>query len=652
MLETTRKDTVIPDNPERTLERSAAAAAAEPAVPVESELPTEAQILLNRFKLEGVIGRGGMGTVYSARDLHMQGQPRVAVKLLSDEFRKNENAVTGLERECRRVRMLAHDAIVRVFEFYNASDQVFITMELLTGEPLDVVIGRHPSGMPFAEGWPMIHAAADALAYAHRQNPPYVHYDFKPKNVFLTSEGRIKVLDFGVARAIKSVGGADRSTRLYETAMPGYMTPSYASCEMLAQVEPDQRDDVYSLACVAYELLAGTHPFDYRDAMTAFTQHLKPKPIPSLSAARNRALAKGLAFERADRTPSVEQFIAELDGPSLRQLPIRRRSAIAAGAAVLIASIAVVAYWKKHPSAGNPPTVIAPQSMSGARVKSLYTLLGIDGPKIDEQQPYPRAGVLSRVRSAPRRVTLGSTQGQIQAAFDLCRHYSTGCTLRMYADETPRNVTLAPFTMDATAVSVSEFRRFVDTTGYRTDAEVTGIAYVQKGATLERVRGGNWRNAVNAGPVSDDLAVVGVSFRDAQTYCSWRQKRLPTEDEWEYAARGPERFMFPWGDDVTVALTHRPARPPVNDGPAQGIAGAFRGLAGNVWQWVDTEIDGAKLLKGGSWLETNPANIRSAVHRIAEIPGTTAFADSASGFRCASSVPAWPDANFWIPSGD
>ncbi len=158
----------------------------------------------------------------------------------------------------------------------------------------------------------------------------------------------------------------------------------------------------------------------------------------------------------------------------------------------------------------------------------------------------------------------------------------------------------------------------------------------------EAVPGGSWRNGVTRRTVSDDLAVVGVTFQDAAAYCHFRGQRLPTEDEWEYAARGPERRTFPWGEDEGPART-TPAGPPrVGDGPAEGIGARYRGLADNVWEWVDPKQagkKGLKLLKGGSWLEPNPANKRAASRRD-ELPHR---ADEDSGFRCARSLPAWPD---------
>ena len=140
--------------------------------------------------------------------------------------------------------------------------------------------------------------------------------------------------------------------------------------------------------------------------------------------------------------------------------------------------------------------------------------------------------------------------------------------------------------------------------------------------------------------------MVGVSFQDAAAYCRFRGARLPTEDEWEYIARGPERLTFPWGENLDPVLTALPAPPRVSDGPVGGIGRRYRGLSGNVWQWVDTKVNARKVLKGGSWLEPNPANKRAATRRY-ELPHR---ADEDSGFRCASAAAEWSDADQWLAS--
>jgi formylglycine-generating enzyme required for sulfatase activity len=280
----------------------------------------------------------------------------------------------------------------------------------------------------------------------------------------------------------------------------------------------------------------------------------------------------------------------------------------------------------------------------GTRAVALLQSLGIETATLDATRSYPESLPRTLLEHAMRRVTVGSSPEQIRAAFALCQQYSAACQLSWYSDEQLRTATLAPYRLDALPVSVAAFRQFVTATGYKTEAETLGYAYAVVGGSLREVSGGNWRNAVKKRAINDEAAVVAVSYQDAAAYCLSKGERLPSEDEWEFAARGPERHIFPWGDGVEPA-TQMPQSPPrVGDGPPEGIGGAYRGLAGNVWQWVDTKVEGRRVLKGGSWLEPNPANKRAAARRYE----LARRADEDSGFRCAKSVDAWPDSDYWL----
>jgi len=294
-----------------------------------------------------------------------------------------------------------------------------------------------------------------------------------------------------------------------------------------------------------------------------------------------------------------------------------------------------------------PPPVSAGRSgpmLSGARAVPLLKSLGVPANDLDVAHDYPEPAIRELIEGTARRATLGSTPEQIRAAYTLCRQYSSACQLSWYADEGLRTVTLDPFELDATPVSVRAFRQFADATHYKTQAETAGFAYAVVEGTLQPVSGGSWRNAVKKHPVDDDSPVVGVSFQDAAAYCRFKGERLPSEDEWEYVARGPKRHTFPWGDNVDPIASPPSAPPSAHDGPAEGIGGRYKGLCGNVWQWVDTKVEGRKVLKGGSWLEPNPANKRAATRRY-ELSGR---ADEDSGFRCAKSAQAWPDTELWL----
>jgi uncharacterized caspase-like protein/formylglycine-generating enzyme required for sulfatase activity len=298
------------------------------------------------------------------------------------------------------------------------------------------------------------------------------------------------------------------------------------------------------------------------------------------------------------------------------------------------------------PATGTPTTslAMAAATISGARALPIFKSLGITVDDVAAGNSYPSAAIRSLIERNPRHVTLGNAPQQMQAAFAMCQKYSaTACRVSDFSDEILREATLEPFDMDPAPVSVSAFRRFVDATHYRTEAETLGYAYA--GSTSpQKIPGGNWRNGVLQRAVSDDSAVIGVTFQDAASYCHWKNERLPTENEWEYVARGPERHTFPWGESVSPALAFVKIQPHVGDGPAQGIGGRYRGLSGNVWQWVDTRFEKYRILKGGSWLDPNPANKRAAA-RLYQPPNQ---ADDDSGFRCARSLAAWPDTDTWM----
>jgi formylglycine-generating enzyme required for sulfatase activity len=302
---------------------------------------------------------------------------------------------------------------------------------------------------------------------------------------------------------------------------------------------------------------------------------------------------------------------------------------------------------------------IAGPAVSGARVVAMFDQLGIDSQHIDAARSFPQAAIRVLLQSAPRHVTLGSTPAQVNSAFALCRQYAAHCERSWYSeDEGVRHATLKPFQLDALPVSVRAFRDFATRADYTTHAEKVGFAFAVRpgGTSVEQVDGGSWRNGLKRHPAEDDSPVVGVDFWDAKAYCDYKSARLPSEDEWEYVARGPTRSVFPWGDNPAPVARTMSVAPRVADGPAEGIGGRYRGLVGNVWQWVDTPLHGrcdpadpnrvmlCMVLKGGSWLENNPANKRAAFRRY-DSPTT---ADEDTGFRCARSVSTWPDADLWL----
>ena len=268
-------------------------------------------LLKGRFQLERELGRGGMGVVFLARDERKvearDRDPYVAIKVLNDEFRRHPDSLIALQRESRRSQQLAHDNIVRVFDFDKDRTIVFMTMEYVDGCDLRTLIReRAARGMPLARARPLIEGMARALKRAH--DAGVVHSDFKPANVMITREGNPKVFDFGIARAGKKPGEAEDQT-VFDAGKLGAMTPAYASLEMIAGQPPQPTDDIYALGCVTFELLTGKHPFNRLGAEAAARERLRPPAVPGLTRRQYRTLCDAVAFTADRRLQSADQLI-------------------------------------------------------------------------------------------------------------------------------------------------------------------------------------------------------------------------------------------------------------------------------------------------------------------------------------------------------
>jgi serine/threonine protein kinase len=261
-------------------------------------------VLSNRYRVERKLGEGGMGIVFLAADVEDKNR-QFAVKVLKSDFRRDPTMIRLLEDEVDKGRRLTHPNVVAVYLLMRHQTVVYILMQYLEGKTLEQLLtDDFARGMPWNRAEPLIQGLGAGLAYAHDNG--VIHSDIKPANVFITTAGLPKMLDFGIARAVRGIRTALGSGEVHA------LTESYASYEMLENQKPDIRDDIYSFACVIYEMLTGRHPFDGDSASHAHGLKLRPKPVPSLSKSQNRALERALAFQREDRTASVEELLTGL----------------------------------------------------------------------------------------------------------------------------------------------------------------------------------------------------------------------------------------------------------------------------------------------------------------------------------------------------
>jgi len=272
-------------------------------------------ILGDRYELEREIGRGGMATVWLARDIRHE-RP-VAIKVLHPEFAGAIGADRFL-REMRLTAMLQHPNIVPLldsgsFSGPNGVTQPWFAMTYIAGESLRSRLDRERH-LSIEETLRITEAAADALQTAHRQG--IVHRDIKPENLLL-ADGRVYVADFGVARMLMETG-ADRLTSTgLAVGTPLYMSPEQGTAETV-----DALSDQYSLACVAYEMLAGEPPFTGHTAQSVIARRLseQARPIrtlrPSVPANVESAVLRGLERVPADRFPDITSFARAMRSPA------------------------------------------------------------------------------------------------------------------------------------------------------------------------------------------------------------------------------------------------------------------------------------------------------------------------------------------------
>ena len=317
--------------------------------------------LEGRYRIESELGEGGMATVYLADDL--KHERKVALKVLKPELA----AVVGAERflaEIKTTANLQHPHILPLFESGEADSFLFYVMPYVEGESLRERLDRE-ARLPITEAVEIGEVIASALAVAHREN--VIHRDIKPENILLR-DGHPILTDFGIALAVTAAGG----TRLTETGLSlgtsEYMSPEQATAEQ----QLDARTDIYSLACVVYEMLTGEPPITGRSFQAVVAKLLTQKPVAprtlrdTIPEAVEAALLTALAKTPADRFETMAQFSDALSAkalipePSTRHGAARRHAARLVPAAAILTLAAIVAVWQLPTSGRDPvPSVIA-----------------------------------------------------------------------------------------------------------------------------------------------------------------------------------------------------------------------------------------------------------------------------------------------------
>lgn len=263
-------------------------------------------VLRSRYVLEDVIGRGGSSIIFRAKDLHgalpqNRAANVVAIKLLRTEQRADPLALSRLKREFRQMQCLSHPGIVRVFDLDCDGDVWFISMELIAGRTVKTWMETTGSQ---ANALQIIGGCCEALEHAHSLG--ILHGDLKPTNVMVTDDGTAKLIDFGSAPSPGSLVAAGSDPTLA-------VTPLFASPQILAGKSAERRDDVYSLACLSYNVLTGgRHPFGGRPSLEDGRAKSAPTYVPAIARGLFAVIERGLSAERERRPASVREFLRDL----------------------------------------------------------------------------------------------------------------------------------------------------------------------------------------------------------------------------------------------------------------------------------------------------------------------------------------------------
>jgi serine/threonine protein kinase len=268
--------------------------------------------LLNQYRLEQVVGEGGMGVVYRALDINLE--RTVAVKILSASFREDPEFIERFRQEARIQAGLNHPNIATLFDFFVWNDMPVAVMEFIKGETLRSMVDRK-GAIPAHLALPIFIQALRGVAAGHKRG--IIHRDLKPSNLMITDEGTVKITDFGIAKVRSNTGLTRESTRVGSAR---YMAP-----EQILGRPVDERTDIYIMGGTLYELLAGRPPFQGVSQFEIDSAHVRDRPklpteyCPNIPPAAVDAVMRALAKEPSERFATAEEFIQAL--PVLHGVP-------------------------------------------------------------------------------------------------------------------------------------------------------------------------------------------------------------------------------------------------------------------------------------------------------------------------------------------
>lgn len=495
--------------------------------------PRQTPFFIGRYKCEEYLG-GGMADVYRARDSEL---PRdVAIKILKPASQDDEEIRTAFKDEVQLATQCCHDNIVTIYDKGEFEGSLFIVMEFLRGDHLGALIKNGSAG-DLSSILRMALQIAGALHCVHEQN--IIHRDLKPQNLHVDKQGRIKLVDFGIAKAVdwnKTTAGMTKGT-------PYYMAPEQVMAQAISF-----RTDIWAFGVVLFEMLTGgQRPFPVTDLNALWAAIVQAEPNYELldkaevPAAIQKIVKRCLEKKAERRYPDFAEVSSDL-----QQALKSQNAGSAEGGAVSAQDAPAPArkwVWPVVITTILCVIVIAVFAWRSSRPKTTAT---------------PSASQVSMAPAASLPEELKSKGGDMKLV-------PAGPAL---LGKDRQKVDVGAYYMDETEVSNGAYAQFLKESRYR--------------------KPDHFRED------QPDLPVVNVSFYDAEEFAKWAGKRLPTAVEWEKAARGTNGQAFPWGNEADASKANlgdnhslKHTTMPVSSFPEGASPFGMLNLCGNVWEWVD-----------------------------------------------------------------
>ncbi len=574
--------------------------AAETVSPELQKELVEGRLIANRYRVESEIGRGGMEVVYKAFDTRLE--QLVAIKMIPGELARNPLAAKALKQGTQTAINLTHPNIVKLHNYEEYGEEVFLVMEWVEGENLATHIAEREK-LSVEEALDISLQILEALAYAHSQN--IIHRDLKPGNLLLSREGKVKIADPGIDQVLKDI-----LIRYSRVAPDTSGTLLYMAPEQIRGRPADARTDIYAFGVTLYEMLSGHPPFE-TGAVEYQILNEMPEPIPDIPQWLNSITLKCLEKDpdaRFQSATEIKEALVKKDVGVGFIRPEMRPAKPKVGVGFI--------------RPGRKPLIAA--------IVVLICLLGIAG------YLYFRTKGREEIREEVKveDKVLAGKEGMVyipEGEFTMGGNYRD-------AEKPVHKVYLSAFYIDKYEVAVDEY-----------------AACIKAGVCK---RPGTGKNCNFGESGRENHPINCVTWYDAYTYCRWAGKRLPTEAEWEKAARGTDGREYPWGDAKATcsyavmndggAGCRMDRTWPVGSKPKGASPYGVMDMAGNVWEWgmdwydkdyysrsPDRNPKGSdsgryRVLRGGAW--NHPPFRQRASDRSGYFPNKYF---NFVGFRCA-----------------